>query len=182
MTPAQPESASPAVFLDRDGTLMRDVNYCSDPNAIEIFEGVSAALRRLKEAGFKLIVVTNQSGIGRGYFSEAQYRAVEKKLNHRLGPGLIDATYFCPDKPESGSVRRKPSPEMIFEAAREHRLDLSRSFFIGDKAIDVLCGRNAGLRTLLVQTGYGRSEKNCEPDWRAATLVEAVEIIMEEAK
>ncbi len=161
---------------------MHDVNYCSDPDAIEIFPGVAEALHRLKKAGYKLIVITNQSGIGRGYFSEEQYRAVEAGLNRRLGDDLIDATYFCPDKPDSGSARRKPSPEMIFEAAREHRIELSRSFFIGDKAIDVLCGRNAGLRTFLVQTGYGRGERNCEPDWRVASLAEAAGIIVQEAK
>src|SRR3954468_19319886 len=113
MTRPPAERGTPAVFLDRDGTIMRDVNFCSDPSAIEIYEGASEALRRLKEAGFKLFVITNQSGIGRGYFTEKEYRAVESELKRKLG--LIDATYFCPDRPDVESSRRKPSPEMVFE-------------------------------------------------------------------
>ena len=97
---------------------MRDVDYCSDPNAIELFDGVIDALRKLKKAGFKLFVITNQSGIGRGYFTEQEYRAVESELNRKLGAELIDATYFCPDKPGKDSRRRKPAPAMVLEAAR----------------------------------------------------------------
>ena len=99
MPSTAPNESWPAVFLDRDGTLMRDVEYCGDPAQVEIFDGVPEALRRLKDAGFKLIVITNQSGIGRGYFSEQDYRAVEKEVARKLG--VIDATYFCPDVPVS---------------------------------------------------------------------------------
>jgi D-glycero-D-manno-heptose 1,7-bisphosphate phosphatase len=179
MTRASLEERRPAVFLDRDGTIMRDVEYCSDPDAIEIFDGVPDALRRLRRAGYKLFVITNQSGIGRGYFNDEQYRAVETELSRQLGPDLLDATYYCPDKPDSGSRRRKPSPEMVWEAAREHDLDLARSFFIGDKAIDIECGKNAGVRTILVQTGYGASAQNCAPDWVAHDLVAAAKIVLE---
>ena len=181
MTQAQAEGPSPAVFLDRDGTIMRDVDYCSDPNAIELFDGVIDALRKLKKAGFKLFVITNQSGIGRGYFTEQEYRAVESELNRKLGAELIDATYFCPDKPGKDSRRRKPAPEMVLEAARDHNLDLKRSFFVGDKAIDIDCGRNAGVRTVLVRTGYGHSEK-CAPDWTAENLADAAEIILKQPR
>lgn len=159
---------------------MRDVEYCCDPNAIEIFDGVSDALRDLKKAGFKLFIITNQSGIGRGYFTEQQYRGVEAEVNRQLGADVIDATYFCPDKPGMESRRRKPSPEMIFEAAREHHLDLTRSFFVGDKAIDIECGQNAGLRTVLVRTGYGEASR-CRPSWTAENLLCAAEIILREA-
>ena len=181
MTQAQAEGASPAVFLDRDGTIMHDVDYCSDPNAIELFDGVIDALRKLKEAGFRLFVITNQSGIGRGYFTEQEYRAVENELNRKLGADLIDATYFCPDKPGEDSRRRKPAPEMVLEAVRDHDLDLERSFFVGDKAIDIDCGRNAGVRTVLVRTGYGHSER-CAPDWAADNLAEAAEIILKHSR
>ena len=85
---------------------MHDVEYCSDPNAIKLFDGVIDALRKLKRAGFKLFIITNQSGIARGYFTEREYRAVEGELNRKLGAGLIDATYFCPDKPSPDSRRR----------------------------------------------------------------------------
>jgi D-glycero-D-manno-heptose 1,7-bisphosphate phosphatase len=181
MTRADGEKFRPAVFLDRDGTIMRDVDFCSDPNAIEIFDGVTAALHQLKQAGYKLFVITNQSGIGRGYFTEKEYRAVEAELERKLGDGLIDASYFCPDAPNEKSRRRKPSPEMVFEAAREHDVDLSRSFFIGDKAIDVECGQNAGLRTVLVRTGYGETSQ-CVPTWIADNVAAAAKIILKESR
>src|SRR3984893_11084175 len=133
---------SPAVFLDRDGTLMRDVDYCGEPEDVEVFEGASSALRQLKTRGYKLIVITNQSGIARGYFNENQYRAVETEVGHRIGKGVIDATYYCPHLPDNGCKCRKPSPEMVFQAARDHEIDLAESFFIGDKASDIECGRH----------------------------------------
>ena len=173
-----PNETFAAVFFDRDGTLMREVNYCGDPKHVEVFSDAASALRKLKEHGYKLIIVTNQSGIGRGFFSEEVYRNVQNELIRQLGEGLIDATYFCPDLPDVNSARRKPSPEMVFEAQRENHLDLSRSFFIGDKAIDVQCGRNAGVRTVLMQTGYGAEETECRPDWIARDLSHAAEIIL----
>jgi D-glycero-D-manno-heptose 1,7-bisphosphate phosphatase len=170
----------PAVFLDRDGTLMRDVDYCGDPREVEVFPQAAAALRRLKQSGYKLIVITNQSGIGRGYFTEVEYRAVESEFLRQLGDGLIDASYHCPELPGSNSSRRKPGPGMIFEAQRDHRIDLRRSFLIGDKVSDIGCGRNAGVRTILVQTGYGAGETNCGADWIARDIADAAEIILTE--
>lgn len=167
----------PAVFLDRDGTLMRDVDYCGDPARVEVFPQAGEALRRLKRHGFKLIVITNQSGIGRGYFTEAEYRAVEAEFTRQLGEGLIDGSYFCPDLPGIDSIRRKPGPGMIFEAQQEHHLDLRRSFLVGDKASDIGCGRNAGVKTILVETGYGAGERDCGADWIAPDLAQAAEII-----
>jgi D-glycero-D-manno-heptose 1,7-bisphosphate phosphatase len=172
----------PAVFLDRDGTLMRDVDYCGDPREVEVFPQAAEALRRLKRNGYRLIVVTNQSGIGRGYFSEADYRAVEAEFLRQLGDGLIDASYFCADLPTTNSIRRKPGPGMIFEAQRDHRLNLRWSFLVGDKASDIGCGRNAGVRTILVRTGYGASEKNCGADWTARDIAHATEIILAEPR
>ena len=169
----------PAVFLDRDGTLMRDVDYCGDPRNVEVFPQAAPALRRLKQSGYKLVVITNQSGIGRGYFSEADYRAVEAEFLRQLGDALIDASYYCPDLPASNSIRRKPGPGMIFEAQHDHRLDLRRSFLIGDKASDISCGRNAGVRTVLVQTGYGAGEKDTGADWLARDMEHAAQIILE---
>jgi D-glycero-D-manno-heptose 1,7-bisphosphate phosphatase len=173
-----PNKSAPAVFLDRDGTLMREINYCSDPKQVEIFPGVPEALVRLKQAGYKLIVISNQAGIGRGYFTEAQYRMVEAEVARRVLPATFDAVYFSPDRPDLATARRKPAPGMVFEAQREHDIDLVRSFFIGDKAIDVECGRNAGVRTILVRTGYGASETNATPDWVAEDLSQAAEIIL----
>ena len=159
---------------------MRDVDYCGDPRQVEVFPGAAETLRKLKRAGYKLIIITNQSGIARGYFSEDDYRAVEREFLRQLGEDLIDATYYCPDLPETNSPRRKPAPGMILEAQREHRLDLARSYFIGDKASDIECGRNAGVRTILVQTGYGAHESEIDPraDWIARDLAHAAELIL----
>ena len=127
------DALSSAVFIDRDGTIMEDCVHCSDPRNVKIFPGVPEALRRLKSNGFKLIIITNQSGIGRGLFTVEQYRAVEAEVLRQLGVGLIDAIYFCPDVPGQYSTCRKPAPGMVVEATREHQIDLSRSFLIGER-------------------------------------------------
>jgi D-glycero-D-manno-heptose 1,7-bisphosphate phosphatase len=177
MTAAPNESVA-AVFLDRDGTLMREVNYCADPKQVEIFPGVPEALARLKAAGYKLIVISNQAGIGRGYFTEAQYKLVEAEVARAVLPATFDAVYFCPDRPDLATNRRKPAPGMVLEAEREHDIDLARSFFIGDKAIDIECGRNAGVRTILVKTGYGAEETQATPDWIAENFTAAADVIL----
>jgi D-glycero-D-manno-heptose 1,7-bisphosphate phosphatase len=173
------ETRGPAVFVDRDGTIMEDADYCSDPKMVKIFSGVPESLRRLKSNGFKLIIITNQSGIGRGFFTLEQYRAVEAEVLRQLGNGLIDATYFCPDVPGQRSSCRKPEPGMILRAAREHRIDLSGSFFIGDKEVDAECGRNAGVRTIRVQTGFHRDTTGSVADWVAADFADAAKIILD---
>ena len=173
-----PDESSPAVFLDRDGTLMREVNYCSDPKQVEIFSGVAEALLRLQAAGYKLIVISNQAGIGRGYFTEEQYRIVEAEVARGILPAVFDAVYFCPDHPERATERRKPGAGMVREAQREHNIDLARSFFVGDKSIDIECGRQVGMRTILVKTGYGANEAHASPDWVAEDLCEAADIIL----
>src|SRR5438132_9010893 len=169
---------SPAVFIDRDDTIMKDCGYCSDPQNVKIFPGVPEALRRLKSNGFKLIIITNQSGIGRGLFTLGQYRAVEAEVSRQLGDGLIDATYFCPDVPGQYSTCRKPAPGMIVDATREHQIDLSRSFLIGDKEIDVECAHNAGVRAIRVRTGFQCDTTESMADWAADDLPAAVEIIL----
>jgi len=174
-------SKSRAVFVDRDGTIMHDADYCSDPKEVQIFEGASAALSRLKKAGFKVIVITNQSGIGRGFFTEKQYRAVEAEVSRQLGDGLIDATYFCPDVPGKPSTCRKPAPGMVLQAARDHDVDLSRSFLIGDKEIDVECAHNAGVRAIRVRTGFDKMTEGSCADWVAEDLPAAAEIIIKAA-
>jgi len=173
------DALSPAIFVDRDGTVMEDCDYCSDPKDVKIFPGVADALRRLKSRGFKLIIITNQSGIGRGRMTIEQYRAVEAETLRQLD-GLIDATYFCPDVPGQPSSCRKPAPGMVLQAKREHGIDLSRSFFIGDKEIDVECGRNAGVRTIRVQTGFQHDTTGSTGDCVAKDLPAAAEIILTE--
>ncbi len=173
-----PNELSPAVFLDRDGTLMREVNYCGDPKLVEIFSCVPEALQRLRAGGYKLIVISNQSGIGRGYFTEEQYRTVEAEVARAIQPAKLDAVYFCPDRPDAATERRKPGLGMLLEAQKDHAIDFARSFFVGDKAIDVECGRRAGMRTILVKTGYGAKELHARPDWIAEDLAEAADIIL----
>ena len=169
--------SAPAVFFDRDGTLMEEVHYCGDPAQVRVYAGVSDGLKRLKDAGFRTFIVSNQSGIGRGLISEAQYLAVQAELLSQIGEAWIDASYFCPDAPGMPSTRRKPEPGMLLEAAAEFDIDLARSYVIGDKAVDVECGRRACVKTILVLTGYG-GEQDCAPDYRARDVVEAIGMVL----
>ena len=172
------EASSPAVFIDRDGTIMEDRDYCSDPSEVKLFPGASEALRRLKSNGFKLVIITNQSGIGRGLFTLDQYRAVEAEVLGQLGADLIDATYFCPHLPGQHCSCRKPATGMILEATREYQIDLSRSFLVGDKDVDIDCARSAGVRSIRVKTGPQRHTSDSTADWVAENLPAAVEIIL----
>jgi D-glycero-D-manno-heptose 1,7-bisphosphate phosphatase len=168
----------PAIFLDRDGTLMEEAGYCADPRKVRVFDGVPAALEELRLAGYRLILVTNQSGIGRGYFTVEDYRAVQAEFERQILPAYLDAVYFCPDAPDAPSKRRKPAPGMLLEAAQEHGIDLPRSWMVGDKASDIACGLAAGCRTLLVLTGYGSAQVGVAKAPTAATFTEAVRLIL----
>ena len=160
---------------------MEDVDYCSDPGNVLLYTGVSDALARLKAAGFKNIVITNQSGIGRGYLTEEQYRAVEAEVLRQIGGNLLDATYYCADTPWQPSTRRKPEPGMVLEAAAEHGIDLSRSFFVGDKASDIECGRRVGTRTIFISSEAGPPAGEIHPDFIAKDVVAAVDIVLKNA-
>ena len=157
---------------------MVDVDYCSDPAAVQIFPGVPEALAKLKAAGFRNVIITNQSGIVRGRITPEQYAAVHDSLLEKLGRENIDAAYFCPDFSE----RRKPSPAMIFEAERDLEIDLARSWFVGDKAIDIECGHNAGVRAILVKTGYGARQAECGAEFVEEDFAGAAARILSEVK
>ena len=149
-----------AVFLDRDGTLIVEKNYLHQPEEVEIFPGAGAALKRLADAGFKLLVVTNQSGIGRGYFTMADAESVNARVNQELARDGVhfEKTYIAPEAPDQPSRVRKPSPQFLFDARDEFNLNLAESFMVGDKLIDLECGWNAGVKkSILVRTGYGTS-------------------------
>jgi D-glycero-D-manno-heptose 1,7-bisphosphate phosphatase len=143
-------SARKAVFLDRDGTLIVDVGYCDDPFQVRLLDGVGELLPKLKKAGFLLVIITNQSGIGRGYFTEGKFWAVQEEMCRQLGDDLIDATYFCCDTPEKATQRRKPAPGMILEAATDLGIDLKQSYMVGDKVSDVEAGIHAGVRASIL--------------------------------
>ncbi len=166
-----------AVFFDRDGTLMEEEDHCDHPSRVRAIPGAAAALATLRRNGWLNVIITNQSGIGRGYFSMADYEAVNAELFRQLDH-LIDAAYCCPDHPDQPSSRRKPAPGMILEAVADHAIDPQKSWFIGDKNIDVEAGRAAGCRTILVLTGYGKKHRDCGADFVAADVVEAVQIIL----
>ena len=169
---------TPAVFLDRDGTLMHDSGYVGDPALVEVYPAVPEALARLKARGFKTVIVTNQSGIPRGHFTVADFHAVQARFEELVGPGLIDAMYFCADHPEAATDRRKPGPGMLLEAARDQGLDLARSWMIGDRAGDVEAGIRAGVRSILVRTGEGANADGTGAVFVADGFVEAVDFIL----
>jgi len=174
-----------AVFLDRDGTLNRDVGYAHRVEELDLIENVVAGLVRIQALGFELFITTNQSGIARGYFSQAAMHAFNQAMLQQLSDAgiVIRAVYFCPFHPTEGvgsyrrdSPLRKPRPGMIAQAAAEHDLDLAASFVIGDKKSDVVAGRAAGCRTILLKTGAaggGEPDLVAEPDFVAADLLDA---------
>ena len=171
----------PAVFIDRDGTLIEEVNFLSSVEDLHVFPYTADALRMLKENGFWIVVVTNQSGIGRGIYAESDMHAIHEAMQVELD-GAIDAFYFCPHLPNEGCECRKPGLGMINFAQRDMPIDLERSWMIGDKRIDVETGQAAGIGSALVLTGYGlkhRNELRQAPDVVSENLLQAVERIVQ---
>jgi D-glycero-D-manno-heptose 1,7-bisphosphate phosphatase len=166
-----------AIFLDRDGTLMEEVNYCNDPATVQAIPGAGETLALLRKEGWLTVIVTNQSGLAKGLITPAQYEAVNAELLRQLEGG-IDAIYFCADHPETPTERRKPQSGMLLEAAADLEIDLSSSWMIGDKPIDVECGRNASCRTVLVKTGYGSAQSNTDADFVMNDVTEALQHII----
>lgn len=149
---------SAAVFLDRDGTIIKEKEYLRDPEQVEVFPGAFTGLKRLADAGFKLFIVSNQSGVGRGYFTLADVEKVNQHLLQELGRASVrfEKIYIAPEAPDTPSRGRKPSAEFLFDARNEFGLDLAHSYMIGDKLSDLECGWNAGVKAcILVRTGYG---------------------------
>jgi len=160
----------PAVFLDRDGTLIEERGYLDRMDLLSIFPWTGDALRLLNRAGFATVVITNQSAIARGMIDEAFLADVHREIDRRLAPARIDAYYFCPHLTEAPLETyrqacrcRKPHPGMVEQASRELGLDLTRSFMVGDRWLDVRCGQAAGVRTVLVRSGHGGHEEERAP-------------------
>ncbi len=162
-----------AVFLDRDGTIIEEKNYLSRVEDVVIFPQAAAALGRLCRAGFKLFIVSNQSGVGRGYFTLAEVERVNHHLLRELAREQVqfEKVYIAPEAPDAPSRGRKPSPQFLLDARDEFGVELAHSYMIGDKLIDLECGWNAGIKQcLLVRTGYG-AELERTADSKLATAV-----------
>jgi D-glycero-D-manno-heptose 1,7-bisphosphate phosphatase len=163
-----------AVFLDRDGTIIEERNYLCRVEEVAIFPGAAAALARLRQAGFKLFIVSNQSGVGRGYFTLADVEKVNEHLLQELGREQVrfEKIYIAPEAPDAPSRGRKPSPQFLLDARDEFGVDLAQSYMIGDKLIDLECGWNAGVKkSLLVRTGYGAELERGSADKLGAAAV-----------
>lgn len=180
----------PAVFFDRDGTLNVEKGFLGDPKDVELYEGCGAALYDLQNAiDCIFIVVSNQSGITRGILTHEEVHAVNNRVNQLLAKDnvSIEKFYYCPAHPEFNSkeecICRKPSPYFVHQAAEEFSIDLSQSYFVGDKWSDVLCGINADVSSILVETGYGKEQipvlnsQNINPNFIAKNIVNACEFI-----
>ena len=168
------------VFLDRDGTLIEEVNFLHRVEDLRFFDYSDRAVSLLKNAGLLVVIVTNQSGIGRGIYTAGDMHSIHEKIQSDLSDKL-DAFYFCPHLPDEGCVCRKPRLGMIEQAMTDFDIDLERSWMVGDKLLDIQLGFNAGIRTAMVRTGYGERHGvglEREPDLFAASLIEAVEHIL----
>ena len=156
-----------AIFLDRDGTLIVEKNYLKRPEDVKLFPATPLGLKRLGDAGFKLFIVSNQSGVGRGYFTLADVDRVNQHLCQGLAADSVrfEKIYIAPEKPDEPSHGRKPSPQFLFDARDEFGLDLAQSYLIGDKLSDLECGWNAGVKkSILVRTGYGAELERESPE------------------
>jgi D-glycero-D-manno-heptose 1,7-bisphosphate phosphatase len=182
-----------AVFLDRDGTLNVEVDFVRTPEELHVIAGAAAAVRKLNESGLRTFVISNQSGVARGFLSEADLVPIHAKLKDELQRegARIDRIYYCPHHPTEGIAPlniececRKPKPGMLVQAEREFDIDLQRSFLIGDSVVDMQAGNTVGATTILVQTGYGkRTLQTCKEQgisiaFIAESIAEAVEIIL----
>lgn len=179
-----------AVFLDRDGTIVEDVGYMNLPEQIKFIPGSIEAIKMLNEAGYKVVVISNQAGVARGLVTEDMLQTIDKIIHRDIlnGGAHLDALYYCPHHPEHGVYPyrqtcecRKPHPGLVKRATRDQNIDLSKSFMVGDKATDIKTGKNVKIKTILVLTGRGAKEKDElkeKPDHIANNLLEAAKWII----
>ena len=180
-----------AVFLDRDGTINEEVGYMDSLEKLKIIPEAFEAIRLINQNGMKAVVVTNQSGVARGFFSEEFVQTVHAIIQEQLkaGKAFIDAFYFCPHHPTEGQGVylqtcncRKPAPGLLFKAADEMEIDLGRSYMIGDMPKDIEAAKRAGAKGILVRTGYGQEHRafDVEPDYIAGNILDAVRWILKD--
>ena len=166
------------VFLDRDGTIAKDVPYCANPEHFQLLPRAGAGIKQLNNAGFKVILITNQSGIGRGYFTAVALDLVHEKMKADLAVhgAHLDGIYYCPHHPDENCDCRKPKPKLILQASEEHHIDLARSYFVGDTANDIAAGKAAGCTTVLIaQNGQAIQS---QPDYVVNNFLEASKLIV----
>lgn len=184
---SEPQPSRPTLLLDRDGVVIHDGDYLSDPRAVALVSGAGAALRKAQAAGFRLIMLTNQSGLGRGYYTRDAFAAVQRRVDALLAADdvYLDGVYYCPHAPDADCHCRKPRPGLLQAAARHYAWDPARAWMVGDKISDVLLARHAGIGALLVRTGKGNlSARDLDPAWRVpvvANLARAVDRVLKEA-
>ena len=172
------------VVLDRDGTIIRERHYLSDPELVELLEGTADGLRLLREMGLGLVVVTNQSAIGRGFFDESRLQQIHQRLEELLASAgvSLEDIYFCPHTPMDDCDCRKPRTGLLELAAKEHGFNPRDAFVIGDKPCDIELGQRMGATTFLVRTGYGSrvvAENQATPDYVVENVWEAALAIRE---
>ncbi len=179
----------PAVFLDRDGVLVRDVDHLCREDQLRLLPGAVGALRKLNRAGWLTIIISNQAAVAKGMLSEAEMYKIGEVLSSRVVKkgARLDASYYCPHRPEGKVLEyarrckcRKPEPGLILKAVKEMNIDLKRSYLVGDKTGDILAGERVGVKTILVKTGYGGGDAKhpMHPDYVAKNLAGAVKIIL----
>ena len=181
----------PAVFIDRDGTLIEEMGYLNHVSRLRVFPFAAQAVRKLNEAELPVIVVTNQSGVARGYFPETLVRDINALMERQLAAegAHLTGVYYCPHGAGDGCECRKPKTGLIERAAEEHGLDPSRSYVVGDRQGDVELARRVRARSVMVRTGYGEGELlwhaaqwSVQPDCVAADLLEAAEWILRQPR
>lgn len=177
-----------AIFLDRDGTINVDTGYLSEPDSLVIIRGAKKGIRMLKKNGFMVFIITNQSGVGRGYFSLEQLEAVNQRLLQELAKDgiVIDDVRFCPHHPQQKCSCRKPEPQLVSDLIRQYEIDAENSYFVGDKLLDVKTGKNVGCKTILISDDSGfifeEEEDWTQPDFVAKNLYEGAKWIVKDMK
>jgi len=176
-----------AVFIDRDGTINIDGPYLDDPDKFKMYPNVGKGVKKLKDQGFKIIVITNQSGIARGYFTEEVLSKIHERMSMEFNEfGVeLDGIYYCPHHPDNACGCRKPKTGLFENAIEKHDIDVDRSYMIGDKILDICAGQKIGVKTVLIPEAHNRtkilSEKNeweCCPDYIADDFMEAAKWII----
>lgn len=191
---SEKSTPQPAVFLDRDGTINEQMGYINHTCRFQLLPGAALAIKKLNDAGIPVVVISNQSGLARGYFPEELLVAVHEKMNRLLEDvgAHVDGIYYCPHHPEAKEERfreecncRKPKPGLVVQAAKEMNLDPEKSYVVGDRWSDIKTAANCGATSILVRTGYGRGDEQyigpqqkIQPDFKADDLSEAVDWIL----